>query len=110
MQLHAMNFCFASLHCHNGPRDAIQCKHCIEEYLILEFIPSMNPGRNGPVSGGRLENWRDGSEDAELFMQLPLATRQGLIRRVVKKIGEWWDDAELLEKVRREAAKAVMEL
>ena len=66
------------------------------------------PGRAGPVSGARLENWRDGSEDAELFLRLPLARRQELVHTVVRSIGEWSEDAALVEKVRRAAAKAGM--
>ena len=66
------------------------------------------PGRDGPVSGARFETWRDGSEDAELFMKLPLAPRQQLVRRLVRSIGEWQDDPLLLERTRREAAEAVM--
>jgi hypothetical protein len=66
------------------------------------------PGRNGPVSGARLETWRDGSEDAELFMRLPLLQRQQLVHRLVRSIGEWEDDPLLLERVRREAAQAVL--
>ena len=66
------------------------------------------PGRSGPLSGARLETWRDGSEDAEIFMRLPLQQRQALVWRLVRSIGEWWDDPALLEHIRREAAHAVM--
>ena len=65
-------------------------------------------GRDGPVAGARLENWRDGSDDAELLLRLPLAKRQELVHNVVRSIGEWTDDSALLEKVRREAARAVI--
>ena len=66
------------------------------------------PGRSGPLSGARLETWRDGSEDAEIFMRLPLQQRQALVWRLVRSIGEWRDEPALLEHIRREAAHAVM--
>ena len=60
------------------------------------------------MSGTRLETWRDGTEDAELFMRLPLSKRQQLVHRLVRSIGEWENDPVLLERVRREAAEAVL--
>ena len=66
------------------------------------------PGRSGPVSGSRLESWRDGSEDAEIFLRLPLHERQRLIHQVVRSIGEWSGDVEVVERIRRHAAAAVM--
>jgi hypothetical protein len=66
------------------------------------------PSRTGPLSGARLETWRDGSEDAEIFMRLPLKQRQALVWRLVRSIGEWRDEPSLLEQVRREAARAVI--
>ena len=66
------------------------------------------PGRAGPISGTRLETWRDGSEDAEIFMRLPLLQRQQLVHRLVRSIGEWEADPILLERVRREAAAQLL--
>ena len=66
------------------------------------------PGRDGPVSGARLETWRDGTEDAEIFLRLSLQKRQELVHRLVQSIGQWQTDFALLEAVRREAAAAVM--
>ena len=67
------------------------------------------PGQSGPVSGARLEMWRDGSEDLELLAQLSVPDRQRLVYQVVRNIGEWSTDADVLENVRRQAAQLLME-
>jgi hypothetical protein len=66
------------------------------------------PGREGPLVGARVETWRDGSEDHELFAQLPMEQRQRLVHQLVSGLASWSDDPELLESVRREAAAYVM--
>ena len=66
------------------------------------------PGQEGPLSSARLETWRDGSEDYELFARLSPTERLPLIRRLVRSIAGWDDDATLLEQVRREAAAALL--
>ena len=45
----------------------------------------MYPGPDGsPLSSVRLDNLRDGLEDAELFRRLPLADVEGMMRGVVE--------------------------
>ena len=39
------------------------------------------PGKEGPIVGARLETWRDGSEDFELFARLPIEHRQRLVHQ-----------------------------
>jgi hypothetical protein len=66
------------------------------------------PGKQGPLSGTRAETWRDGSEDYELFVQLPTSRRSELVRRLVAGKTDWRDDPELMERTRREAAAHLM--
>jgi hypothetical protein len=66
------------------------------------------PGKEGPLMGARLETWRDGSEDYEMFAQLPSALRRQLVHQLVSGLASWTDDAELLERTRRQAA-AILE-
>jgi hypothetical protein len=68
------------------------------------------PGRDGPVAGARMENWRDGSEDIEIFARLPASSRLLFIHRLVRSIGEWEINATLLEQTRREAAEELVRL
>lgn len=66
------------------------------------------PGRAGPIASARSEMWRDGLEDLELFVQLPMVQRQKLIHQLVHSIGGWRDNSTLLESIRRQAAHAVI--
>ena len=67
------------------------------------------PGADGPLSSIRLENIADGFEDCELFRRLKNTThRDELITMLVQSGDRWTDDPALLERVRREAAAAVI--
>ena len=60
----------------------------------------------------RLANIADGIEDWELFNRLgatgSISHADDLITQMISNMTEWTEDAVLLEKLRREAARRVM--
>ena len=76
------------------------------------------PGPKGPLSSIRLENFTDGFEDWEMFIQLrkkALKTgktdvAESLIRKLIRNKDDFTVDPELLEKTRRQAATELISL
>ena len=70
------------------------------------------PGVEGPVGTIRLANIADGIEDWELFNRLgatgSISHADDLITQMISNMTEWTEDAVLLDKLRREAARRVM--
>ena len=60
------------------------------------------PGYDGPVTTGRLQMFRDGLEDIELFKMLPLQKYQSLVQQRKMRLWIWgWRLANLsIERLR----------
>ncbi|KAK8812368.1 hypothetical protein WA158_007602 [Blastocystis sp. Blastoise] len=67
------------------------------------------PGESGPIDSQRLCSLQDGMEDFELMKMLDPEVAKPLIHKLVRSAIDHTDDAQLLEQVRREAAKLILE-
>merc|ERR1711870_132702 len=67
------------------------------------------PCEGGPCGTTRLSSIRDGLEDWELFSALGGEKALPLLKRVVRSPTDWTEDAALLESVRRDAARMLMD-